>query len=50
MTRSTRSRAEMRKLSLMSPFELKNEFSTLARDGGVKNAHALLNAGRGNPN
>jgi aspartate 4-decarboxylase len=50
MTRSTHSRAQMRQLSQLSPFELKNEFIALAQDSGRKHASAMLNAGRGNPN
>jgi aspartate 4-decarboxylase len=56
MTKPSLSRAEMKRLSALSPFELKAEFIELAK----KYAHAaphrarstrqMLNAGRGNPN
>ncbi|MEV0587048.1 bifunctional aspartate transaminase/aspartate 4-decarboxylase [Nonomuraea sp. NPDC050310] len=41
-------RATERKWEALSPFELKNELIELAGDS--KSAHAMLNAGRGNPN
>jgi aspartate 4-decarboxylase len=50
MTRSTHTRAEMKKLAQLSPFELKGEFIALAQDSGQKNDALMLNAGRGNPN
>ncbi len=34
----------------MSPFEIKNTLISLAEDSTVKSQHAMLNAGRGNPN
>ncbi|NNU77460.1 aspartate 4-decarboxylase [Clostridium estertheticum] len=34
----------------VSPFELKNKLISLAEDSKEKGAHALLDAGRGNPN
>ena len=34
----------------LSPFEIKDELIRLAREAGQTSAHALLNAGRGNPN
>ena len=34
----------------MSPFEIKDGLARLAKRSAAKNAHALLNAGRGNPN
>ncbi|NUS43004.1 MAG: bifunctional aspartate transaminase/aspartate 4-decarboxylase [Mycobacteriaceae bacterium] len=43
-------RATERKYERLSPFELKNELIDLA-DGNLKHAaHAMINAGRGNPN
>ncbi|MBU2651057.1 MAG: bifunctional aspartate transaminase/aspartate 4-decarboxylase [Bacteroidetes bacterium] len=49
------SRKEEKKLETMSPFELKNNLIALANSHplgrpGDKSAHAMLNAGRGNPN
>ncbi|MFJ4191201.1 bifunctional aspartate transaminase/aspartate 4-decarboxylase [Kitasatospora sp. NPDC089509] len=57
MTKPTTSRAEIRRLARLSPFELKAEFIRLAEayqrgepgQKGRSTAH-LLNAGRGNPN
>ncbi|HEY8805061.1 MAG TPA: aspartate 4-decarboxylase, partial [Clostridium sp.] len=34
----------------VSPFELKNKLISLAEESKEKGAHALLDAGRGNPN
>ena len=34
----------------ISPFELKNKLISLAKDQKIKSTHALLDAGRGNPN
>lgn len=39
-----------KKLSVMSPFEIKNELIELAKRQEKKSADAYLNAGRGNPN
>lgn len=39
-----------RRWESLSPFELKNELIALAGEHNEKNARALLNAGRGNPN
>ena len=57
MPKSTVSRAEMQRLSQLSPFELKGEFIALAEkyqaDQPVQKGRAtraMLNAGRGNPN
>ena len=37
-------------LSVMSPFEIKNELIELAQDEAKKSTAIFLNAGRGNPN
>ncbi len=37
-------------LSKLSPFELKNRIIALADESVKKDAHVMLNAGRGNPN
>ncbi|MEU3459245.1 bifunctional aspartate transaminase/aspartate 4-decarboxylase [Streptomyces sp. NPDC006733] len=50
MTASTTSREQMRELGRLSPFELKDELIKLADKSREKNARAMLNAGRGNPN
>jgi len=50
MPRSTATRARMRKLAALSPFELKGEFIAKAEQGARKNDFSMLNAGRGNPN
>jgi len=39
-----------RELEQMSPFELKNNLIALANKSTDKSTHAMLNAGRGNPN
>lgn len=39
-----------RKMESISPFELKNKLIEMADESIKKQAHALLNAGRGNPN
>ena len=39
-----------KELEQMSPFELKNNLITLANQSTDKSTHAMLNAGRGNPN
>lgn len=44
------SREAEKKLEQMSPFELKNNLIALAGQAEEKSAHAMLNAGRGNPN
>ncbi len=43
-------RQSERKLEQMSPFELKNNLINLAEKSQDKSSHAMLNAGRGNPN
>lgn len=43
-------KAYAERLSKMSPFEIKNELITLARNNARKSSATLLNAGRGNPN
>ncbi len=43
-------RAMEKSYEAISPFEFKNKLIELANDGQEKSAHALLNAGRGNPN
>ncbi|MFJ7279362.1 bifunctional aspartate transaminase/aspartate 4-decarboxylase [Kitasatospora sp. NPDC098663] len=57
MPKSTVSREEMKRLSSLSPFELKAEFIELAQRSAadqsgqqVKLTRTMLNAGRGNPN
>ncbi|MEU8758749.1 bifunctional aspartate transaminase/aspartate 4-decarboxylase [Streptomyces sp. NPDC048659] len=50
MTESSVSREEMRRLSKLSPFELKGELIALAARSGDENSRSMLNAGRGNPN
>ena len=50
MPRPTTTRARMRKLAALSPFELKGEFIAKAEQGARKNDFSMLNAGRGNPN
>ncbi len=37
-------------LEKLSPFEIKDQLIQLAKSEGLKSAHILLNAGRGNPN
>jgi len=44
------SRKTEKKLEQMSPFELKNSLIALANHHTNKSSHAMLNAGRGNPN
>lgn len=39
-----------RKMSEISPFELKNILIELADETARKNTHIMLNGGRGNPN
>ena len=43
-------RKTQKELEQMSPFELKNNLITLANQSTDKSTHAMLNAGRGNPN
>ncbi len=43
-------RATEEKLETLSPFELKNQLISLAKDHTRKSTHQFLNAGRGNPN
>ncbi|CCH30924.1 bifunctional aspartate transaminase/aspartate 4-decarboxylase [Actinosynnema sp. NPDC047251] len=54
MPKSSVTRAEMRELAGLSPFELKGEFIRLAEhhhdDQRARSALLMLNAGRGNPN
>jgi aspartate 4-decarboxylase len=50
MTQAETSRAEQRRLERLSPFELKGRLIRLAGDHKKKDALAMLNAGRGNPN
>jgi aspartate 4-decarboxylase len=40
----------LRKFEALSPFEIKNELISLAKDATRTAQHAFLNAGRGNPN
>src|SRR6478752_8063613 len=40
----------LRKFEALSPFEIKNELISLAKDGSRTTQSAFLNAGRGNPN
>lgn len=44
------SRDYERRLSQMSPFEIKNELISLAQEDARKSSATYLNAGRGNPN
>jgi len=44
------SRAEIRELQQLSPFELKNKLAALAGEHERRTAFQMLNAGRGNPN
>src|ERR1043165_5176286 len=44
------SRARMRELEQLSPFELKDFLITLAKEKAAENPALFLNAGRGNPN
>ncbi len=44
------SRKREKELEKMSPFEIKNTLISLAEDSRSKSHHAMLNAGRGNPN
>ncbi|MBL7137956.1 MAG: aspartate 4-decarboxylase, partial [Bacteroidales bacterium] len=46
----TTTRAAEKKLEQMSPFEIKNTLINLANQHSDKSTHAMLNAGRGNPN
>jgi aspartate 4-decarboxylase len=39
-----------REYETVSPFEIKNELISLAKENARKSAAAMLNAGRGNPN
>jgi len=39
-----------KRLSRMSPFEIKNELISLAREDARTSSATYLNAGRGNPN
>lgn len=39
-----------KKMSEISPFELKNILIELADESARKSTHIMLNAGRGNPN
>ena len=41
---------QFRDYETLSPFEIKDALIQLARKGEKKRAHAMLNAGRGNPN
>ena len=41
---------DYREYEKMSPFEIKDGLMKLAKRSAQKSAHALLNAGRGNPN
>ncbi|WP_431867594.1 bifunctional aspartate transaminase/aspartate 4-decarboxylase [Nocardiopsis eucommiae] len=50
MTHLDDDRATQRGLEGLSPFELKGHLMDLAGESSRKSAHALLNAGRGNPN
>ncbi|PSK95910.1 aspartate 4-decarboxylase [Murinocardiopsis flavida] len=50
MTDLETSREEQRRLESLSPFELKGSLIALAGEHKQKDAHAMLNAGRGNPN
>ena len=57
MTTQTFTRAEIHRLSQLSPFELKNKFIELAQEAQAdqpgqkgKSSVQMLNAGRGNPN
>ncbi|MBK0400116.1 bifunctional aspartate transaminase/aspartate 4-decarboxylase [Limibaculum sp. M0105] len=43
-------RSYFESLSVLSPFEIKDELIKLARAGSERSAKAFLNAGRGNPN
>ncbi|MCD4723905.1 MAG: aspartate 4-decarboxylase [Bacteroidales bacterium] len=43
-------RSQEKKLEQMSPFEIKNTLIALANKSTDKSTHAMLNAGRGNPN
>lgn len=43
-------RSTEKKLEQMSPFEIKNNLIALAEKSFDKSSHAMLNAGRGNPN
>ncbi|NQT76669.1 MAG: bifunctional aspartate transaminase/aspartate 4-decarboxylase [Bacteroidetes bacterium] len=43
-------RSQEKKLEQMSPFEIKNTLIDLANKHTDKSTHAMLNAGRGNPN
>lgn len=43
-------RKKEKELEVMSPFEIKNTLISLAKKESSKTHHALLNAGRGNPN
>lgn len=43
-------RVTEQKYEQLSPFELKNELIDLADENMKKHAHAMINAGRGNPN
>ncbi len=43
-------RSQEKKLEQMSPFEIKNTLIALAKKSTDKSTHAMLNAGRGNPN
>lgn len=43
-------RSQEKKQELMSPFEIKNKLISLANKHDDKSTHAILNAGRGNPN
>jgi aspartate 4-decarboxylase len=42
--------SKLRELEQLSPFELKDRLIALAADAHKAGAHAMLNAGRGNPN
>lgn len=50
MSKISTSRAAQKKLSALSPFELKNKLIALGEETAKKNSDVLLNAGRGNPN
>ncbi|MFL1433014.1 MULTISPECIES: hypothetical protein [unclassified Nocardiopsis] len=50
MTHLEDDRAAQRRLEGLSPFELKGHLIDLAEAEQRKTAHAMLNAGRGNPN
>ncbi|MFE9245343.1 bifunctional aspartate transaminase/aspartate 4-decarboxylase [Nocardiopsis sp. NPDC006938] len=50
MTSPDDDRTAQRRWEALSPFELKGHLMDLAGDASHKSAHAMLNAGRGNPN